>query len=69
MNKKDVFIETIKQQFNIELENDKENIFNKKRNILYTKLPIHNDRYILNYLVRNNIVYNTHLNGYVWIYL
>ena len=31
MNKKEQFIQTIKKQFNIELENDKDNIWNKKR--------------------------------------
>ena len=61
MTKKEQFIQTIKQQFNIELENDKDNIFNQKRNVLYTKLPKH-DRDVINYLVKNNIIFNTHLN-------
>lgn len=68
MTKKEKFIQTIKEQFNIELENDKYNIWNKKRNVLYTKLPKH-DRNVINYLVKNNIIFNTHLNGYVWIYV
>lgn len=68
MTKKEKFISTIKHQFNIGLENDKDNIFNQKRNVLYTQLPKY-DRNVINYLVKNNIVFNTHLNGYVWIYL
>lgn len=69
MTKKEQFIQTIKHQFNIELENDKDDIFNQKRNILYTKIEKRNERVVLNYLIKNNYIYNQHLNGYYWIYL
>ena len=34
MNKKEQLINTIKQQLNVELKNDKEDMFNQNRNIL-----------------------------------
>ena len=66
MTKKEQFIETIKHQFNIELENDKDNIFNQKRNVLYTKVT---ERQVLNYCIKHDIGYCEHLNGYYWISL
>lgn len=69
MTKKDKFIQTIKQQFNIKLENDKENIFNQNRNVLYTKIDYFNQREVLGYLIKNNITHNQHYNCYYWIYV
>ena len=69
MTKKDKFIQTIKHQFNIKLENDKENIFNQKRNLLYTKIDFINQRQVLGYLIKNDMKYNLHYNCYYWIYL
>ena len=68
MSKKEKFIQTIKQQFNIKLQNDKENIFNKNRNVLYTKIDYSNQREVLGYLIKNNITFNSHYNCYYWIY-
>ena len=69
MNKKEKLIQIIKQQLNVELENDKDNIFNQKRNFLYTKIEKQNKRSVLNYLEKHNVLYNQHLKDYYWIYL
>lgn len=69
MTKKEQFIQTIKQQFNIELKNDKDDMFNQKRNVLYTNIEKQSERVLLNYLIKNDYTYNEHLNGYYWINL
>jgi hypothetical protein len=69
MNKKEKFIETIKNQLNVELENDKDCIWNKKRNILYTRITRENKLDVINYLVKHNIVFNEHIKDYYWIYV
>lgn len=69
MTKKEKFIEIIKHQLNIELENDKDNMFNKNRNLLYTKIERKNKISMFKYLVEHNICYNSHLKDYYWIYL
>ena len=69
MNKKEKFINTIKRQLNIDLENNKENEFNKKRNILYTKISRENKLKVLNYLDKHNIQHNEHIKDYYWIWV
>lgn len=69
MNKKEKFIRLIKEQTNVCLDNDKDNIFNKKINVLYTKIERYKQREVLGYLIRHNIIYNEHIKDYYWIYL
>lgn len=69
MTKKEKFINTIKTQFNIVLENDKANLLNKNRNILYTQINATNKNSLLSYLEKNNIRFEQHLNNNFWIWL
>lgn len=69
MNKKEEFIQRVKHQLNVELENDKDNIWNKKRNILYTRIPKEHERAVLQWLEKKRFIYNEHLMGYYWINL
>ena len=54
MTKKEKFIQAIKQQLNVELENDKDCIFNQKRNVLYTRVT---QREVLNYCIKHDMGY------------
>ena len=69
MTKKEKFINTIKTQFNIVLENDKTNLLNKNRNILYTQINATNKNSLLSYLEKNNIRFEQHINNYFWVWL
>ena len=69
MNKKEQLINTIKQQLNVELKNDKEDMFNQNRNILYTEISRNDKLVVLRYLIKNNIVYCEHINNKYWIYV
>ena len=69
MSKKEQLISEIKHQLNVELDNDKDNMFNQKRNLLYIKISKQNKRQVLNYLDKHNIQHNEHLNDYYWISL
>ena len=69
MNKKEQLINTIKQQLNVELKNDKEDMFNQNRNILYTEISRNDKLVVLGYLIKNNIVYCKHINNKYWIYV
>lgn len=67
MNKKQKLINFIQKQLNITLENDKGNILNKKRNLLYTKIENIYKNVTLDFLLKNNINFEEHLGGYYWI--
>jgi len=67
MNKIEL-INFIKKQTNIKLENNKTNILNNKRKILYTKINKINKYDILNILNKYNIKYEEHIHDYYFIY-
>ena len=69
MNKKEQLINIIKQQLNVELKNDKEDMFNQNRNILYTDISRNDKLVVLGYLIKNNIAYCEHINNKYWIYV
>lgn len=69
MNKKEQFINIIKHQLNVELKNDKEDMFNQNRNILYTEISRNDKLAVLGYLIKNNIAYCEHINNRYWIYV
>lgn len=69
MTKKDDFVNLIKHQLNITLENNKEDVFNKKRNVLYTKVERKDQYSLFKYLRENNIRSEGHLNNYYWIWI
>lgn len=63
---KDDFVDFIRNQFNISLENDKNHIFNQRRKLLYTKIPAH-DNVLLSFLKKKGFHIDEHMNGYYWI--
>lgn len=68
MTKKDEFVNLIKQQLNIDLENE-EGGLNKHRNILYTKVRNSDKLPLLSYLTKKGNRYSEHMNDYYWIWL
>jgi len=66
---KNELIDFIRKQTNISLKNNKNDINNNKRNLLYTKIDINNKYSILSLLEEYNIKYETHLNDFYWIYV
>lgn len=66
-NKTDL-IRFVKNQTNIELDNDK-NILNNKRKILYTSINITNSYRILPLLKKHNIHYESHVGDNYFIYI
>lgn len=66
--KKQELICFIKQQLNIELENDKDNCLNKKRKILYTQINQVDKIKVLSLLAKNKIHYEAHINNYYFIF-
>lgn len=70
MTKKEKFIQEVKHQLNIDLLNDKEEVFNQKRNVLYTKVEkINNYNNLIRYLNNHHVNYCCHFQGCIWIYL
>ena len=67
-NKADL-IQFIKEQINVELANDKENCFNKKRNVLYTQIPKTKKGLVLSLLNKYNHRVEEHIDNYYWIYV
>ncbi|MFC0903814.1 hypothetical protein ACFHWD_03800 [Clostridium sp. MT-14] len=66
---KNELIDFIRKQTNISLKNNKNDINNNKRNLLYTKIDINNKYSILSLLEEYNIKYETHLNDFYWIHI
>lgn len=66
---KNKFIDFIKEQLNIDLINDKDNIFNKKRNILYCEVKKQDESKLLIFLKKQNIQYENHIGGNYWIWV
>lgn len=62
-------IDLVKRQLNIELINDKADPFNKKRNVLYTKITRNNYYNVVSLLRRKGLRYEQHIDDYYWIYL
>lgn len=66
---KQEFIEFIKHQTNIELQNDGNSSLNRKRNILYTKIDYTSGYQIIPILKKLNIRHEEHMDGYYWIWI
>lgn len=62
-------IDLVKRQLNIELINDKTDPFNKKRNVLYTKITRDNYYNVISLLRQKGLRYEQHIDDYYWIYL
>jgi len=67
-NKKEL-LDFVKKQTNIELENDKNNCLNKKRNVLYTEINRNIKYTVLSLFERYNIRYESHLNDSYFVYI
>lgn len=66
-NKKDL-INYIEEQTNIRLEHDEKDMFNRKRNVLYTSIDKDRQRAVLELLNRHNVYVESHIKDRVWIH-
>lgn len=62
-------LQFIKIQTNVNLENDKNNILNNKRNLLYTNISKVYKITVLSLLNKHNIMYEKHINDNYFIYV
>lgn len=69
MKSKQELINYIAHQLNITLENNKYDILNNKRKILYTTISKTNKNAVLNLLNKKGIRYEKHINNYYFIYI
>ena len=68
-NKKEL-VQFVKEQLNVNLENDKDNKLNRKRNILYTQIA--GTRYsneVLRLLNQKEIRYEHHIHDNYWVWV
>ena len=65
-NKNDL-VDYIAYQTGITLENDPDNIWNNKRNLLYTKIDDKDKNVVLSLLMKKGFIVNEHNNGRYWI--
>ena len=68
MNKAE-FIEFIKRQTGVELENDAACILNKKRKILYTQISRTNFYRVAPAMISKGIKYENHVKDYYFIFV
>lgn len=65
---KDQFVKFAKKYFNVTLENDKTNMFNRKQKYLYTNLGKNTQNTeFKSYLKKNGFECSEHINGFYWI--
>ncbi len=69
MKNKQELIDFIAHQVNVKLENDPNNILNKKREILYTTINRTNRNAVLSLLKRKGIRYENHIHDNYFIYI
>ena len=68
MNKKQIFIDRVKKQTNIELK--EENFFlTEKRNILYTEVKSADKIRLLSFLDKHNIRHEEHIGNFYFIWV
>ena len=65
-NKND-FVNYIEFQTGVKLDNNPDEMFNNKRNLLYTTVPNNEKNKVLAFLQKNGFSYSTHLNDKYWI--
>ena len=63
------FIKYIKEQLNIELKNDRNNIFNNKRKILYCEIKKEEKNNFLSFLEKHNFKYEHHIGYNYWVWV
>ena len=69
MKSKQELIDYIAHQLNITLENNKNDILNDRRKILYTTITKANKNAVLNLLTRKGIRYENHIKDDYFIYI
>ncbi len=71
MNKKEKFIKKMKDLYEINLPYNKEDSFNRKRNIIYTEIPQYQETYALSSIVNSKEVkkIEQHIGNKYWIFL
>lgn len=62
-------VDFVKQQTKVELNNDKSDIFNKKRKVLYTQISRKDYNNVASLLLKNGFRLESHVNDNYWIYL
>lgn len=65
-NKND-FVNYIEFQTGVKLDNNPDEMFNNKRNLLYTTVPDKEKNKVLAFLQKNGFSYSTHLHDKYWI--
>jgi hypothetical protein len=61
-------VQFVKEQTNVQMANDN-NLFNKKRNILYTEIDRQNKITVLGLLNKYGIRYESHINNSYFVYV
>ena len=71
MNKKEKFIKKMKDLYEINLPYNKDDSFNRKRNIIYTEIPQYQETYALSSIVNSKEVKKVekHIGNKCWIFL
>lgn len=65
---KDQFVKFAKKNFNLTLENDKNNFLNRKQKYLYTHLGGNGrNNEFKGFLIKNGFECSEHINGFYWI--
>ncbi len=69
MKNKQELIDYVAHQLNITLENNKNDILNDRRKILYTTITKANENAVLSLLNKKGIRYENHIKDYYFIYI
>jgi hypothetical protein len=69
MKNKQELIDYVAHQLNITLENNKNDILNDRRKILYTTITKANRNAVLSLLNKKGIQYENHVKDYYFIYI
>jgi hypothetical protein len=69
MKNKQELIDYVAHQLNITLENNKSDILNDRRKILYTTITKANRNAVLSLLNKKGIQYENHVKDYYFIYI
>ena len=62
-------INFVKHQVGVELLNDPNEMFNRKRNLLYTQITRKNYYNVASLLIKKGLRFEKHVDDYYWIYL
>ena len=63
------FVDFVKRQTGVELENDSSDQFNKKRKVLYTRITRNDYNKVASFLAGKGFRLESHLRDYYFVYL